>query len=286
MSAGAAPPDALTRARDLYNDRQYDASLAAAAEARRTPATADAAALVFARAHLERFRRTTDAADLKEAREALTSLDPARLAPRDRLDFTIGLGEALYLDGRFGAAAELFEHGVASNGPLGLGTRERLLDWWASALDRQAQVDHQARADRLARADRQAPPAGQQAPTDTEAADTRDWGQRRFYNRMLQRMEDELRRNAGSAVAAYWVVVGARGIGDLERAWNSALAGWVRAPMAIDRGRALRVDLDRLMQDAIIPERARLISPPGDLRDAITAMRADWDAFKQQWPGR
>jgi hypothetical protein len=54
FSLGAGQKDALTRARQLYNQAQYDEAIAAATEARRVAAVADAAGVVLARAHLER----------------------------------------------------------------------------------------------------------------------------------------------------------------------------------------------------------------------------------------
>ena len=45
----------------------------------------------------------------------------------------------------------------------------------------------------------------------------------------------------------------ARGAGEIERAWNLAVAGWVRA----GRGqKALRSDLDRLVLQGVIPDLA------------------------------
>jgi hypothetical protein len=105
-----------------------------------------------------------------------------------------------------------------------------------------------------------------------------------IYIRIVRRMEEELRRDAGSAAASYWLVAGVRGSGDLERAWDVAIAAWVRAPLAGGRRAALRVDLDRIVSEAIIPERARQISAPGEAVQMIAAMRSAWDVLKQTWP--
>jgi len=51
-----AADDPLARARLLYNQGQFEAAVNAAEHARLTPARADAADLVAARAYLERFR--------------------------------------------------------------------------------------------------------------------------------------------------------------------------------------------------------------------------------------
>ena len=63
----------------------------------------------------------------------------ALLSPRDRLDLLIGLGQSLYLGGIFGAAAELLDTALGSASPLDARDRLLLLDWWASAMDRDAQ---------------------------------------------------------------------------------------------------------------------------------------------------
>src|SRR5262245_26149468 len=60
---GATRAD-LARARSFYNARQFDQAIEAATLALRTPATAPAATVVLARAHLERYRERADPADL------------------------------------------------------------------------------------------------------------------------------------------------------------------------------------------------------------------------------
>src|SRR5438105_15722881 len=90
-----AADDALVRARALYNQKQFEAAVTAAEQARLTPARADAADLVAARAYLERFRASAAADDLANARERLRRLDPRRLVPGERAEYLVGLGEAL-----------------------------------------------------------------------------------------------------------------------------------------------------------------------------------------------
>jgi hypothetical protein len=101
----------LARARLLYNERQFDAAIEAARLARDTPETADAAAVVLARAHLERYRERVDPADLAAARAALAAVRPMALEARDRAEFLLGLGASLFLEDEFGAAADVFESG-------------------------------------------------------------------------------------------------------------------------------------------------------------------------------
>jgi tetratricopeptide (TPR) repeat protein len=248
----ASPPadrDALARARDLYNRHMYDAAIKAAEEARRLPAVADAALLVLARAHLERFRDKHSVADLNDARSALLGVDAAKLSPRDNVEMMIGFGETLYFDGQFGAAAELFDSALTAPDRIEGDARDRLLDWWADAIDRNPGV----------------------GPTRDAA-----------YTRMLRRIEEESHHDPHSMVAAYWLVVAARGVGDIDRAWNAAIAGWVRATSANPRAVELRADLDRYVVQVIIPERARRPSA-GEDGSRAEALRTEWAALKDLW---
>jgi hypothetical protein len=248
---GAGPQDELVRARQLYNQQLYDLAIDSATTARRTPQQADAATLVLARSLLERFRKEAAAADLEAARTELQQIRPAGLSPSDQVELVIALGELLYLDDQPGAAAVEFERALDRVDPT-TASRERVLDWWASAVDRQAHMR-----------------------PDTERAP--------LYSRIVARMEDELRRNDASAVASYWLVAGTRGSGDLERAWDTAFAAWARASFTGDRRAQLRADLDQIVTQAIIPERARLLAPAGGAAQSTAAMRVEWDALKQVW---
>jgi len=253
-TAEAAEPASLARARTLYNERNYDAAIEAASEAVKVAAAADAASLVLARAHLERYRQRGDANDLTLAREVLHRVRQQSLAPRDRVDLLIGLGQLLFLGEAFGAAAELFDTALAQSGTPTSRTRMLLLDWWANAMDREAH----SRA-----VERRLP----------------------VFERMVERMENELRTDPANAPAAYWLAVGARGTGDLERAWDTAIAGWVRASLSPDTAPSLRADLDRLVTQALVTERARQRPLPGrDISDTATALLGEWDLVKSQWP--
>jgi hypothetical protein len=251
-SIAAGPQDDLVRARQLYNQQLYNLAIDSATAARRAPQLADTATLIIARALLERFRKESRGLDLESARNELQQIRPAGLSPADQLELVIALGEAHYLDDQAGAAAEEFEMALQRADPKNPTARERILDWWASAIDRQAQQRPEA----------ERPP---------------------LYARVVDRMEEELHRDPASAAASYWLVAGARGGGDLERAWDAAMAGWARASMTGDRRTALRADLDQIVTQAIIPERARLLSPPGGAAQSVATMRNEWDALKQAW---
>jgi hypothetical protein len=243
--------DLLAEARRLYNAGEYDASGEAALEALKQPSMAEGARLVLGRVHLERFRRNADPAELAAGREALRAVDARALEARDRLELTIGLGEALYLDDRFGPATELFQWALDRSVALGPVAHERLLDWWATSMDRLAQAQ------------------SREAREGT-------------YARLMRRMEQELALDPGLPPAAYWLVAAARGLGDLERAWHAAAGAWVGAVLSRDRGAALRADIDRLIVQAIIPERAARLQVR-DPRQAAAGMLAEWDAFKSSW---
>jgi len=96
-------------------------------------------------------------------------------------------------------------------------------------------------------------------------------------------MEEELRGDLQPVAAAYWLVVAARGSGDLERAWDAAMSGWVRAPLSGARAERLRTDLDRYVNQVLIPERARKPASIEESARTAAAMHADWEALKQHW---
>lgn len=249
--AAARAPDPLTLARRLYNQGQLDQALTAARQALSNPATVSSARLVISRIHLERYRQNTAAADLDEARKELKGIDPHVLDPKERIEYQIGLATLLYYDERYGTAAEVLAPIVESSSSLAPEAHARALDWWATALDRQAQA---------------------QPPSERGLV----------YFRITERMETELQRDSASAPANYWLAAAARSAGDLDRAWAAVSAGWIRAALAPDRGAVLRADLDKLMMQAIIPDRAARL-PQRDRRQAQTTMTTEWEAFKQIW---
>jgi hypothetical protein len=104
------------------------------------------------------------------------------------------------------------------------------------------------------------------------------------FERIAVRMEEELRRDAGNAPASYWLAVASRGAGDFDRAWDAAVAGWVRASLSPETSSSVRTDLDRLVTQALIPERARLQAATGlDQQKIASTLTEEWDLVKQQW---
>ena len=79
----------LARARAHYNQREFDDAITAATAARQAPETADAAGIVLARAHLERYRERADPADLSAAREVLGVIHASTLDPRDQVELLL-----------------------------------------------------------------------------------------------------------------------------------------------------------------------------------------------------
>ena len=244
--SASAADDPLARARQLYNQQQYEAAVNAAEQARLVPGRADAADLVGARAYLERYRSSQASDDLTNARIRLRRLDPMRFEPRERVEYLVGLGEALYFEDAYGAAADMFDSVLRGSDVIATDQRERILDWWADALDH----DARPRPD----IDRQA-----------------------VYRRVRARMDEELAMRPGNSAAAYWHAAAARAEGDLQAAWDAAEAAWLRAPLAADRGDRLRGDLDSLMERAIIPERAKIAGVPPQ------RLLSEWEQFKERW---
>jgi hypothetical protein len=249
--AATKAPDPLLTARRLYNQGQYDQALEVAQQAASNPSIVSSARLVMGRARLERYRQTPMPAELDTARQELRAVDPKAIDARERLELQIGFAELLYFEDRYGAAAELLDPVIDASTTLAPEAHDRALDWWATALDRQAQ-----------------------------SASPPDRGIVHF--RISERMEQELRRDPASVPASYWLAASARGAGDLDRAWSAASAGWIRATLVRERGDSLRADLDKLVTQAIIPERAARL-PAKDRRQAAESMTADWEAFKKIW---
>jgi hypothetical protein len=242
----SAADDPLARARQLYNQRQFEAAVSAAEEARLIPARADEADLVAARAYLERFRDSAAPDDLTKARDRLRRLDPQRLSPLQRTEYIVGLGETLYFDGEFGAAADVFESVLHGSDLISGEARERVVDWWASAIDH-------------------------------DAKPRPDMDRRAIYQQARSRLAQELASHPGSSAAAYWLAAAARAQGDLQSAWETVESGWVRATLLSDHGVGLRADLDRLMTRIIIPERAKVSAVPPDV------LQQQWEQFKMRW---
>lgn len=255
----AAAQSDLERARALYNAGQFDESIAAAAVAKNKPAAAQSATLIAARARLERFRQKNAQKDLAAARAALMSLNPRLLAPQEAIEWQIGLGIALFLENHPGPASEMFSAVLPSaRGRLSAAEFDKLLEWWASTLSRVAE-----------------------SQTGTARKDA--------YSALLTSVRQELERNPFSRPTSYWVVVAARGAGDLEGAWNAAVTGWIRAGSEPD-GAQMRSDLDRFVTQTLIPERAQArTSQRLDSRATqaeVAAQTEQWRTVAQQWkPG-
>lgn len=250
-SAQRADRADLARARTAYNQRQFDVAIEAAGAAQKVQSTADAAAVVLARAHLERYRERANPDDLSAARVALGTVRVSNLDARDNIDYLMALGEALFFEDDYGAAATLFESGIDAAVAQSPQTGEAMLEWWGSAVERHAD------------------------------ALTRD-ARRPAFQRLRERMSKELSRNPGSAAAAYFLVVAIRGTDQPVDAWEAAIAGWVRARMAGARSASLRADLDKLMLEGIIPDRVRAVAP--DKRAQTEAeLRGEWTVVKERW---
>jgi hypothetical protein len=241
----------LARALALYNDRQFDQAIEAAIAARKSPETQDAGAVVLARAYLERYREQVDPADLSAAREALGSVRTAVLEPRTRLEYLLALGQALFLEDEFGAAATLFASAVAPAREFDPKLGESFVDWWGSAVERQA---------------------------DAAGAEVRA----ELFRSLAREMRTELGRSPESAAAVYWTAAALRGAGDSAAAWDAAAAGWVRARLAGERSASLRADLDKLVLQGVIPDRVKLLLPL-ERAAAESQLRADWELIKERW---
>lgn len=241
-------------ARDHYNAGRFADAMAVAKPVWQDTADPEAG-LVLARAKLERFRATEQPADLETAQDVLGRLDPGRFNAAQAHEWEVGVAQALFLQGEFGAAAELFRRLLASP-PPSPGSRDRLLEWWASAMDRLA---------------------AEQTTTT----------RRRLYDELVARLETESARSPTSAVVPFWLAAASRAAGDPDRAWHLAIAGWVRAPRTGTAERRLRADLDRLVLQGIIPDLAvRRTGEASDHEMTVNVMAdlaAEWEALTTAW---
>jgi len=256
MAQVPVPEDPLVRAHRAYNAGKYDAAIGAAREARQQPARANAAAVVMARALLDRYGASSVSSDLDDARAVLAQVRPAELAPRDYVAFLMGLGLVWYHDGCdagcFNTAAEFFAQALDRMTSPEMGDRDRAFEWWANSLDRHALYSPEA--DRVS-----------------------------AYRRILERAERERAEVTQSTAAAYWLAAASRGAGDLDRAWSAAVAGWVNARYQGERGIKLRADLDYLIEQVILPDRANAQAADGDARLALTHMLKQWEDLKAKY---
>lgn len=246
----------LARARQFYNGGNFDAAITTAAPSRSRPATASSAALIIARARLERFRKTGSTEDLNAARAELAALHTQNLSGQELIEWQIGLAQTLYFENELGPASEWFRTLIPSvRARFGSAETEKLLEWWASATSRLAEnLSGTARADK--------------------------------YRELLTMMELELERDPMSRSATFWISVASRGVGDLSRAWNTAVAGWIRAG-GLAGGEKLRSDIERFVLQTVIPERAQMRT--GQRLDTkttaaeITALTDEWRNVIRRW---
>jgi hypothetical protein len=249
---------ALAEARSLFGQARYEAAAEATGRARDAVPDDGAASTVFGRAMLERYRETADVTFLAQALDALRAVDGVTLAKNDQVDLILGLALGLYLSGEFRPAGDVFATSFEMAEAADPALRDRAVDWWATAMSRHAQ--------------------SLPAPERMKA-----------FEQMLAAMTEEAKHDPSSASAGYWAVVATRGLGDLDRAWDAAIAHWVRAQLCRDGGDALREDLDKLMATTIIPERAKRGAAALNSSDhaPIEALLfAEWRGVKDKWSER
>lgn len=241
----------LARAREAYNAGRLDDAVAAAEAAAADPGTAAAARLVQARALLDRHRRSADAADLDRARLLLGAVAADQLDAADRVDYLLGTGVGLYLDGAHAAAAEAFDLAAAAAPAARPDAHEAALDWLGAATERRAAA---------------LPPAARA----------------RVAEPVVARMRAVLARTPGSPAATYWLAAALRAQGRAEDAWGAAVAGWVRARLAGAAAGDLRADLERLVRKGILPDRVRAL-PERDRPAAEAALTTEWAQLTARW---
>ena len=134
--------DPLARARQLYNQRQFDAAVRRPRR-RGGRRHAPTAPTWSPRAPTSSGFATSAASDdLTNARERLRRIDPERFDGRaSASSIIVGLGETLFFDGASRRRRRRVRLGARHAATRCAGdARERVLDWWASAVDREARA--------------------------------------------------------------------------------------------------------------------------------------------------
>ena len=170
-----------------------------------------------------------------------------------RVEYLLAVGQALFLEDDFGAAARVFASASNRRGP-----------WIAGA----------ARGD-----------GGLVGERHRAQADwRRQMSARRCFAQLLAR--DAGRAGAttrNGAPAGYWLAAAVRGAGD-------PIGGMARRHRRLGprpagrraRSPTLRADLDKLVVQGIIPDRVRSL-PPRERAAAESQLRADWELVKERW---
>jgi hypothetical protein len=174
------------------------------------------------------------------------------LSGEDRTDLALGLALGLFMSGEFRASAALFDEVLHEPGRAAAPYQSSVLDWWAAALSRHAQT----------------------LPPDSREP---------IFAGMTARLREAWASEPGSSVAAYWLSVALHGLGHLDRAWNVAVASWVRAPLSTQT-KDLRDELDRFVTTVLIPDRARHMATPSEPASQFeSSLGVEWSELKEQW---
>ena len=228
--------DPLDRARALYNQRQFEAALTAADEARKLPEQADGADLIAARAYLERFRESR----LPRIWSTRASACAASTRPNFRRE-------------NASSSSSASAKRCTSKAPLARRRRCSSRCWCRAAslpTRRASACSTGGRARSIRTRVRVRRSSGRRSISACAIEWRWNWPRIR---RAPPRRTGLRRRREARAIC--------------RRPGTRRKPAWVRAPLTPDRGVALRHDLDELVQKAIVPERARVLGrPPESLR--------------------
>ena len=223
---------------------------------RRAPRSPDTAEMPRRSCSRARISSATASApipsDLSAAREALGTVRAASLDERDQLELLLALGESLFLEDDFGAAAEILESGLDARRQRRRSSPKSMLEWWGSAVERQASgLAPEPRRRAFARlVDRM----------QGELAQIADVGGRQ----LLDRRRPARRRRVDARVGRGGCRLGARAADRRPRASRSAptSTSW--------------------SLQGVIPDRVRHIAQ--DQRAAAESqLKADWELVKERW---
>ena len=243
-----------------YNEQRYADAIKMADEARQVAAIAAPASIVLSRAHLERYRPTSEVAGPRSRARGAEKRRRDQALPRDQVEFTDRARPSRSISTTSSrstiATAPRPSSSRSRSARADLAryrSRDLLFEWWALSLDRQAQLG----------------PERERRPA---------------YERIVARAEREMARDVAAASASYWLAAGARGIDDLPRAWGAAVAGLGTRGVARARGEP-PARRSRSTGDAGDSARARAAdSPPAATPEpTLASLEAQWEEVKDRW---
>jgi hypothetical protein len=238
----------ILHAKYLYNAGYYQQAIDEARKVKADEPTAPQVDLLLSRSYTQLYRITKEAKHLDLARaHMLAALKGYPFEhPWENHELVTGLAEIHYWDDERGPAAELF-HSVILEGNKKIAPQSyaNAVDWWASTLT--GLIANMNPTDPI------------KVSTEKEIKSTIEKAYRQSYG--------------GEPVLAYWMALVHVREGNVGKAWDVAVAGYVRAlPQSHPDTEDISDKLANYIEQVIIPK-----SPDRDNK------LKRWNAIKERW---